>query len=270
MNGDRELSPEAEGGAHHKAWEVLAFLAVQPSAAASKEKLMDALWPEVNPQRASQRLSMALVRLRAVLTQQVPGVGPEVVRCERSGLCRLDTTLIASDAQQFLALCREARHLPAAQARAAYEQARALYRGDLLAEPVYEWVHARDDGGLTLQERFREEYYQASQELARLYCQEGQPALAAPIYRGLLKAEPTLEDVARSLYRCYQQLGDRTALIREHRQLVQALRQALRTPDDPEDDPQLYQPEPETIAVYEEVLADLEARAAEPGHGTRQ
>ena len=73
-----------------------------------------------------------------------------------------------------------------------------------------------------------------------------------------MRAEPTLEDVARRLYRCYGQLGDRVSLVREHHRLQQALQEAYGRPEDG-GDPALTAPEPETVAVFEEVLALLDA-----------
>ncbi|MHB1131012.1 MAG: LysM peptidoglycan-binding domain-containing protein [Chloroflexota bacterium] len=260
--GGRELSPDGAGGGQYKAWEVLAFLAAQPGGACSKEKLLGALWPDVDPEKASGRLKVTLFRLRQVLGQQVQGLTAEVVRSERNGVCRLDMELIASDACRFWELCRPVFRLAPAEAKATYEEARALYQGDLLAEPLYEWNHARDEGGLSLQERYREEYYRITRELAALNRRQGQTALAVPVYKSILKVEPTLEDVVRDLYHCYRELGDRSSLIREDRRLRQALREAYGNPDDPEDDLDLYQPEPETVDLYEEALADIEARAA--------
>ncbi|MGH2354698.1 MAG: hypothetical protein ACRDJN_24065 [Chloroflexota bacterium] len=57
----------------------------------------------------------------------------------------------------------------------------------------------------------------------------------------------------RLLYRCHGQLGDAVSLKREHRRFLQALREAY------DDDPDLAEPEPETAAVFEEVLAGLDA-----------
>ena len=91
-----------------------------------------------------------------------------------------------------------------------------------------------------------------------------------PLYRGLLKAEPVLEDVVRDLYRCYRELGDLAALIREDRHLRQALRETLADPDDPDDDPEQYEPEPETVALFDEVRAELEARAGPRSPGVRR
>jgi DNA-binding SARP family transcriptional activator len=120
----------------------------------------------------------------------------------------------------------------------------------------------------TVASTYREEYYRATQRLAHIYFEEGRADLAVPLYKDLLKAEPTLEDVVRELYRCYQQLGDLSSLIREDRHLQQALRDAYYDPDDPEDDPERYQPEPETICLFNEIKVKLDtpARLGALGH----
>ncbi len=263
MAGERELTPEGANGGQYKAWETLAFIATQPGGVCAREKLYSALWPDADEEKLASRLSVTLVRLRQVLARQVPELASEVIRSERNGTCHLDTLAISSDAVRFWELCRAGRTLRPPEAKAAYEGARELYQADLLTEPLYEWVHARDDGGTSLQERYREEYYRITRDLAELYRREGQTAQAVRLYKSLLKAEPTLEEVVRSLYRCYRELGDRASLIREHRRLRQALREAYQGHGEP-DDPDLCEPEPETVALYEESLADLEAKVAAP------
>jgi DNA-binding SARP family transcriptional activator len=262
MSGDHELSATGSDGAHYKAWDILAFLCAQPGESVSRERLVAAMWPDVDSAKAANRLKVSLTRLRKMLKKQVPTLSGEVVRVERSGICRLNSDLIASDVHRFTALRRSASRLPPAEAAQALEEARSLYRGDLLTEPYYEWVHTRADDGLTLREQYRQEYYRVMQRLAELYRQHEQTGRAVALYRDILKLEPTLEDIARNLYRCYGELGDRGALVREHRRLREAIRQMMSSPDDPEDDPQLYEPESETTALYEEILAELEVRSA--------
>jgi hypothetical protein len=80
----------------------------------------------------------------------------------------------------------------------------------------------------------------------------------------------TLEEVVRDLYRCYEELGDLAGLVREDRHLRQALRETRRDPDDPEDDPRQDEPEPETVALFEAVRAELEARASDGAGGERR
>ncbi len=271
-SGDREIGASGEEGASFKAWEVLAFLAAQPTGAVAKEKILAAVWPDVDAERAGARLRTALTRLRALLAGQVPNLSGDVVRAERNGIRRLDTSLVGSDVHQFVLLLRTAAKLPPNEAKVALIEARRLYSGDLLSGRsvgFYEWVEERDGSGVTLREHYREEFYRATQRLARLYYQAEQAALAVPLYKELLKAEPTLEDVVRELYRCYQHLGDLTSLIREDRHLRQALREAYADPDDPVSDPQDYQPEPETVAVFGEIRRELEGRGLDAARRSR-
>ncbi len=271
-SGDREIGASGEEGASFKAWEVLAFLAAQPTGAVAKEKIIAAVWPDVDAKRAGARLRTALTRLRALLAGQVPNLSGDVVRAERDGTRRLDTSLVTSDVHQFVLLLRTAAKLPPHEATVALIEARKLYSDDLLSgrsAGCYEWVEERDGSGVTLREHYREEFYRATQRLARLYYQEEQAASAVPLYKELLKAEPTLEDVIRELYRCYQYVGDLTSLIREDRHLRQALRDAYADPDDPVDDPQDYQPEPETVALFSEIRRELEGRGLDSATRSR-
>ncbi|MHB0929242.1 MAG: LysM peptidoglycan-binding domain-containing protein, partial [Candidatus Nanopelagicales bacterium] len=190
-SGEREITPSSEEGASFKAWEVLAFLAANPDGIISKERLLTAVWPNVDAERAGNRMRVAMVRLRALLARQVPGLPSETVRADRDGTCRLDTRIISSDVHQFVALCRTAPKLPPEDAKSALQQARALYGGDLLpgrGTRLYEWVDERDENGVSLRESYREEYYRATQRLARMFCREGRVDLAIPLYKSLLKA----------------------------------------------------------------------------------
>ena len=271
-SGEREIEPSLDDRVCFKSFELLAFLASHPDGAVSKDKLLAALWPDADAERAANRMRVEMARLRALLARQVEGLPAESVRCERDGTCRLDTRLITSDVHRFLELCRAAPKLPPEQAKAALEQAREVYRGDFLTgrgARFYEWVDDPGETGLSLRAGFREEYNRATLRLARMLCREGQAAQAVPLYKSLLRTEPTLEDIVRELYRCYQQLGDLASLIREDRHVRQALREAYYDPDDPEDDPDRYQPEPETVELFEEISRQLEARAAARDNGKR-
>jgi len=180
-------------------------------------------------------------------------------------MCRLDPKVFWTDVHEFLALNEEASKLPPEQRKGAYEQARALYRGDLLTNVPYKWVNAEDERGLSLWESYREEYRQLTSRLAQLYSADGEPSRAVVLYRDLLRDEPTLEDVVRLLFRAYQQLGDRNSVIREEHQLREALRQKYAgaedgEEDDDDEDPAFYEPEPATLEVYREVLDSLGQR----------
>lgn len=254
---ERELEPDTDMPEYDKPWELLAYLASQPNLPVARNQILKALWKSQDPDKAAVRLRSVMYRLREVLSQLVAGIDPKVVRCERNGNCYIDTELISSDAHRFVALIRLARKLPPTEAKVDYEEARLLYRDELLTRPRYSWVTSISvEDRFSLRDYYREEYFRISDELAELYVGEGQPSLAIPLYEELLAAEPTLEDIACKLYRCYGQISDRSSLVRAHRQLVLALR-ALQSLQ--EEDSELYEPEEETIAVYESVLTAMNA-----------
>lgn len=118
----------------------------------------------------------------------------------------------------------------------------------------YSWVHDRT-AGLSLQEQYRQDYVGLTVQLARLFMDDGQPQLAVPLYKEILSREPTLEDVIRPLYGCYAAMGNRAALVQEHRHLQEVLTEVFQ--GDP-----LAKPQPETIASYQEALASLRAQAS--------
>lgn len=258
--GEQELTPEGRGGQQPQSWEILLYLACHP-AGVPKEKLIGALWQKGKPSKLSHRLNSALFRLRDLLNHQVPGLGDRLVRIDRNGICWLSPQGCISDAQQFLALYQEARRLSRAQAEAVYERARSLYAGDLLAGGNYRWLDELDDRGTTLVQSFRDQHKQITAELARIYSQSGEHSLAATLYREIVESDPLEVDAVHALYRCYQRLGDRASLMREHRHLRQALRQLMRTSEGSREDPELSEPDPATVALYEEILADLDTRS---------
>jgi len=255
-SGDRELVPVGRERASYKAWELLAFLAARPDGAAPKDQLLAALWPSADGDHALQSLNKTISRLRILLREQVPGLGDDVVTNGRDGVCRLATEMVSSDAQRFASLCATAPKLPRERAIAALQRARHLYRGELLADQAYQWPIERY-AGLALRPYYADLYRLATCRLARLFGDAGQPARAVPLYKSLLKAEPTLEDVVRGLYRCYQQLGDLGSLIREDRELRQALREAFGGSTS---DNQDCEPSKQTVDLFKQIRAELEAR----------
>jgi DNA-binding SARP family transcriptional activator/nucleoid-associated protein YgaU len=248
------VSPKARGVSHHQSWEILALVASQPNGQISKEKLGTLFWPDATPQEVKNRLHQALHRLRLAVAGQVAGANGEYVRIEAPGLCRLESGVVWSDVQEFVALCRKAGSPDHQTAKHAAVKARALYRGDLLADMPYSWVHDRT-AGLSLQEQYRQDYVGLTVQLARLFMDDGQPQLAVPLYKEILSREPTLEDVIRPLYGCYAAMGNRAALVQEHRHLQEVLTEVFQ--GDP-----LAKPQPETIAAYQEALASLRAQAS--------
>ncbi len=260
----------ASGAGDSKPWELLLYLSAQPAEGVMREVVTEAFWP--NDERdveVGHRLRQLRYRLRTVLQRFAPGLPGDVVLHD-GGVFRLDPELVTSDAQCFLALQRQARTSSRDDAIAAYEQARALYRGDLFdaaAARRYAWAEDRDDSGVTLQEHLRKVHHQLTWNLADIYRLSGQLDQALVLYRELGERDPADESLWAALFRTQYERRDLEGLLAEEQRLRQALR-ALAVDDEEEDadvDLSLIEPGAETVAEFQRLVADLTARQRASG-----
>jgi two-component SAPR family response regulator len=251
-----------------KPWELLLFLASQPAEGVAREVLTEAFWPNDDRDvEVGHRLRQLRYRLRTALERCAPGLPREVVLHD-GGVFRLDPELAASDVQSFLALQRQARTSCREDAIVAFEQARALYNGDLFdaaAARRYAWAEDRDDSGVTLQEHLRKVHHQLTWNLADVYRLSGQLDRALALYRELVERDPADESLWVALFRTHYERRDLDGLLAEERRLQQALRSAAT--EDEDEDPDLdlsLEPGPETVAEFDRLVADLTARQRAP------
>lgn len=203
-------------------WEILAYLAVHSANGVPKPDLLATFWPDLHNEQCGTNLRQGIWRLRTSLTDRVPGLPKEVVGLEH-GYCGLDSDLVWSDAQQFLALCEAVRQgAPLQQHTDMLEAARALCRRSLFDEPAYEWLDRRQ-GRTSIRQDFHKQFARVIVQLADCFVEGGETERAVPLYRQVLRAEPTLQDIACKLYHCYAELGDHPALVEEHHQLEEPL-----------------------------------------------
>ena len=217
---------------------LLAYLATRLGDEQPRDKLTALLWGDRTDAQARDSLRHALTEIRKV-------VGPAVVAArERSVVLQPDAVDVDVAALQ--------RH-SAAGGPASLEQAVALYRGDFLegfvvAEPAFEsWLVGE-------RERYRE---LALETLARLLAlQSGADQLDRAIQTAvrLLALDPLQEAVHRTLMRLYTRQGRRGAALRQYQLCVAALQREMET-----------EPEPETTALYREVLRDRPGAAPRGG-----
>ncbi len=219
-----------------KAQALLAYLALTPGQTHPRDKLAALLWPDTPPGPARTALRQTLFVLRKALGAAQLGL---VVTGDA-------ITLVAGAIQTDVAVFERA---VADATPAALEQSVALYRGDLLAglsvaEPAFEdWL-------MTERERLRE---LALEALARLLAQQrGSGAAGAAVQTALraLALDPLQEAVHRTLMRLYLQLGRRDAALRQYQECVDVLQRELG-----------LEPEPESKALYQEVLRQRPGRA---------
>jgi len=107
---------------------------------------MEALWPELDMERAANRLNGAVHELRRLLEPELARpADSRLLRLKRDVLELADRTQILVDADTFENLLTEANATATPeQVECTLEEAAALYRGDYLLEELYsEWAAPR-------------------------------------------------------------------------------------------------------------------------------
>jgi DNA-binding SARP family transcriptional activator len=197
---------------------LLRYLLTCPYRSATREELIELLWPESDPRNALHNLHVAVSALRDYLGPD----GAQRIRYE-GGCYRLNPDLpISDDVSVFLQLCAEGDHSwklgDYDYARRVYSRALALYRGDYVIDGI---EHPR----LTAErERLLNCYLHMLQRLGRAALATGEADLALHYFQTLIDKDPYREDVVVHLLHCYIQLGRRSEALRYYRRFVELLR----------------------------------------------
>jgi DNA-binding response OmpR family regulator len=163
-----------------------------------KDILAEELWPETDPDAASNRLRVAIHELRKSIGDRGRrGKGLAYIAQQEGAYYFDPAPLCWSDAEAFDQQVRQGRE----QAQRgdldsglqAYRQAEALYQGDYLRDdPFFEW-------SIATRERLRETHLTMLADAARLHALRGSPDEAASFCRKILRIEPWREEVYRRL-----------------------------------------------------------------------
>lgn len=211
-----------------KAQALLAYLALAPGRAHPREKLAALLWGGIRQESARASLRQALFAIRRALD------GTGALR-QQGDTVALDRTVAAVDVAAFEHAVRDGTP-------EALERAAALYTGDLLTglvidEPAFEeWL-------LGERERLRELSLDGLAKLLAHQRRAGALAAAVATALRMLSLDPLQEAVHRMLMRGYADLGRRGTALRQYQHCVGLLGRELG-----------IEPEPETKALYQEIL----------------
>jgi DNA-binding SARP family transcriptional activator len=196
--------------------DLLAYLCLNRETLHTRERLAGLLWADADEDRARHSLNTALWRLQRVLRGSPDGrrpylrVSPQAIGFNTDSDCWLDVA-------EF-----ESRCALAAQAEdpSLYEQAVALYRGDLLPECYEDWCVAE-------RERLQGMYIRALERLVKLYARNDEPARAVEFAGRILACDPLREEVHRALIRLHLRSGQPTSALRQYRACEEVLRREL-------------------------------------------
>jgi DNA-binding SARP family transcriptional activator len=209
--GDEELS----GRLRRKSRELLAFFLLHPQGV-GREQVTEALWPETDPDQASEKFWKQLGDMRRGLRSES---NPTAKFVERSGdIYRVETDEFDVDVWCFDHLLAKAAqgNNPRETLAAAADQ----YRGELLEGVYYDWA-------LPLRDHFRSQATDVLVELAEACKRDGDLEETARALNRAIGLEPFAEHLYRELLATYAKLGRATDIQRVYRELEAALAEDL-------------------------------------------
>jgi DNA-binding SARP family transcriptional activator len=208
--------------------ELIAFLALHPDGA-TRDQLLEALWPDTDPRRSQPRLHQATSEARKVLRDAF---------VNDDGRYRLDRDRIAVDLDELAPLLRRARAASGTADRARLlARADALWRGAPLDGADHAWAEGQLRG-------LRVERVELLHQLAETWLELDEARRALDAAERGIALDELHEPSWRAALDASARLGQREAVTERYDALVRLL-----------DDRLGLRPEPETTALYRALLA---------------
>jgi DNA-binding SARP family transcriptional activator/pimeloyl-ACP methyl ester carboxylesterase len=193
-----------------KAQALLAYLALRPGLARSRDSLAALLWSGTTDQHARHNLRQTLFALRQVAPDPFIAEG-ELIGLQ-AGTVEVDVAAFERGVAQ--------------ETRDALREATSLYRGELLdgfrvdEAPFDDWLAAE-------RQRLRELGLNALEKLLAMDLAAGSPERAVETGLRLLALDPLRESAHRALMELYARQGRRTAALRQYQRCAESLRREL-------------------------------------------
>jgi predicted ATPase/DNA-binding SARP family transcriptional activator len=194
-----------------KAANLIKLLALAPGHRLHREQLMEALWPDLETNAASNNLRRVLHSARKTLD---PAVGSRYLASEEGWLALCPGGKLWVDVDSFEEAAATARR---EREPAAYRAALDLYAGELLPADRYEeWAEDR-------RQQLRRLDLALLVELADIYEERGEYAPAIEALTRVTAEEPAHEEAHAALMRLYALAGRQAEALRQYERLEGAL-----------------------------------------------
>jgi DNA-binding SARP family transcriptional activator len=218
---ESEEIPAKEWGSA-KAKQILACLVVRDAKkiGLTRDKLVDAVWPEIDPQTLGNTFHVTLSHLRKATEKQ-----KGECLTSQTGVYRLNWEgKVWSDLGEFLSCLDEAQRFRKDQKLhlmdSEYQKAAELYSSDLLEDFYENWAEQ-------VRDEYREKYHAVFWRLARSAWEKSDYERCIHYLQSLLLSDPADEEAHRMIMLSYALLGSRTAAIRQFKVCEDSLKRYL-------------------------------------------
>jgi DNA-binding SARP family transcriptional activator len=212
---------------------VLEYIMTRPRQPVIKDMLMEALWPDCDPQAANNNLKAAMYGLRQALNHLFDRSDsfPYVLFLQGSYLMNPEVELWL-DVEEFEQHWKVGRRLEKegnlAEAIREFELAETLYRGDYLEnEPYEDWTMLR-------REALKDTYIIILGKLADYSADTGDYESCIVYCQKILAKDSCREDAYRRLMYCYSRLGQRNRALSWYEIYCRTIQAELETTPDHE------------------------------------
>lgn len=233
--GGRDLGVECWG--RQSAVRAMKYLAAHSGTALHRDRLIDAVWSDLDAERGRERLKVTMYFIRRRFAASgVPG--DLVATLDHSYMLRresvwLDTGVFEESARRGASLLRDGR---SDEALNCYREAIGLYRGDYLEEDLYaDWCAEE-------RERLREIFFDVVAGMVEIHRSRKRFGDAAQACRMALVREPCREHFHRLLMECLARSGQRDRAVAQFRRCERILATELGVA-----------PLPETRRLFDEI-----------------
>lgn len=194
---------------------LLAYLAFYRDRVHAREPLCELLWPDAPEKTQRNNLNMALSSLRRQL--EPPPLPARSVIVADPATVRLNPAAVTTDVAEFEAALRQAGQARGAAERAGHlEEAVALYGGDLSVGFYDDWI-------VSEQERLRDRFLQALEELLSHWERVGDTPRALACARRAMRGDPEREAFHHTLIRLLAATGRTAEALRQFAECERAL-----------------------------------------------
>lgn len=213
--GDREV---AGASVRRKVLALLCYLLSRTEQSATRDQVLDALWPDLDPETATNSLNQTLYFLRRVFEEEyVEDLSPGYVRHE-GDVIWLDPDLVSSRSGRCQLLMRS---LPADPSPDDVQRVSEMYRGRFAldfeyeewASPYRDLVHAR--------------YLEIVERSLLNDVSSGHHARAIAIARRALEVDPRCDQIEVSLLRLYKATSAHAAAAEQYAHYATVMREEL-------------------------------------------
>ena len=222
----------------NKARQLLQLLLTERGRSLPRDRVLEALWPEMEPDAAANNLRVTMNRLSKAIEPDRPDGAPPAYILQQGDTYGFNTTsdyrIDAADFADAVAEGQRAIHRgQRAAAVAAFRTAIGLYGGPYLPDNMYE------DWTIVERERLGMLFNDAAIRLGQLLLDEGLAHDAIGLGWRVIEHDRAHEDAYRVLMRAHASLGERSTALRLYARCAAMLQEDLGV-----------EPMPETTALY--------------------